>query len=213
MQDNPFVILGISADSSREEIQSAYEKLHKKYAEERFLEGEAGAEAARMYTKVEIAYQDALDQLEFREKEKQASTGNPSFDEVITNLKSNNISKAQQVLDDMVTRGSEWHYWQAAVYYKKNWFDESKTQIKIALELEPNNQKYKDTLAKIEKEQNANNAFSQQPNNQNQQQFDRTYSQQQQQAPMAGGCCDCCSSLICADCCCEMCGGDLISCC
>ena len=212
MQNNPFVILGISDDSSREEIQAAYEKLHKKYAEERFLEGEQGAEAARMYQKVELAYQDALDLLENKEKASYNESNVADYNSVKEQIKQGNLSEAQRLLDDITNRGGDWHYWQAAIYYKKNWYDESKTQLKIALELEPNNAMFKDTLAKIEKEQNANNPFNNQQQKQ-QSDFNRSYQQQAQATPNVGGCCDCCSSLICADCCCEMCGGDLISCC
>ena len=213
MQNNPFVVLGVSDDCTREELKQAYDKLHKKYAEERFLEGDKGAEAARMYQKVEIAYQDALDLLENKEKASFNNDGVVNYDAIKQQIKNGNLSEAQRLLDDITSRGGDWHYWQAAIYYKKNWYDESKTQLKIALELEPNNSMFKDTLDKIEKEQNANNPFNKGQNQQQQSDYNRTYQQQAQPAPNAGGCCDCCSSLICADCCCEMCGGDLISCC
>lgn len=217
MQNNPFVILGISENSTQQEVQEAYERLHKKYSEERFMEGEKGAEAARMYTKVEIAYQDALDFIHNKatqsaDDNKKEFNGN-NYDKVIEAIKKGDISEAQKQLDNMTNRSAEWHFWQAAVYHRKNWYDESRTQLKIALELEPDNQKYKDALSKLEKEQNAKNPFNENKNAQNQNQYNRTYSNQQQGHPDVNGCCNCCSSLICADCCCEMCGGDLISCC
>lgn len=213
MQNDPFIILGVSKDATQQEVQEAYERLHKKYAEERFFEGERGAEAARMYTKVELAYQDALDYIQNKAVISDTNTENNDgdFTGVRDALKRGDTSGAQKCLDDMTNRGGEWHFWQAAVYYKKNWHEESRTQLKIALELEPNNQKFKDALAKLEKEQSANNPFNDKKTQE--QNYDRTYSQQQQPAPNIGGCCDCCSSLICADCCCELCGGDLISCC
>ena len=216
MQDNPFMILGISEDSTKEEVQAAYQTLHEKYAKDRFLEGEEGAKAARMYTKVEIAYQDALELLENKSTASEAAfEGIQDYGSVKAAIKNGDLSGAQKLLDDITNRNGDWHYWQAAIYYKKNWFDESKTQLKIALELDPNNSQYKDTYDKIEKEQNASNPFKNNQNNAQQQQSDynRTYSQQQQDVGNVNGCCDCCSSLICADCCCEMMGGDLISCC
>lgn len=212
MQNDPFIILGVSRTATQQEIKEAYEKLHQKYAQERFAEGEKGAEAARMYTKVELAYQDALEYVQNNATVSDAETENKDgdYEAVRDALKRGDISGAQKILDDMVGRGGEWHFWQAAVYYKKNWYDESRTQLKIALELEPNNQKFKDALAKLEKEQSANNPFGDKKAQESN--FERTYSSQQGQ-PNAGACCDCCGTLICADCCCEMCGGDLISCC
>ena len=47
MQKNPYLILGVSENATFAELQDAYTKLQNKYKAERFLEGEAGAEAIR----------------------------------------------------------------------------------------------------------------------------------------------------------------------
>ena len=48
--------LGVSEGASDEEIEARYRELKKKYSEDRFLEGEAGNEAARMLNRIETAY-------------------------------------------------------------------------------------------------------------------------------------------------------------
>ncbi len=54
MQEN-YKILGISENASIEEVEVAYNELKAKYSKERFLEGEAGNNAAKMLTKIETA--------------------------------------------------------------------------------------------------------------------------------------------------------------
>ncbi len=47
LQKNPYLILGVSEDATFAELQDAYTTLQNKYKADRFLEGEAGAEAIR----------------------------------------------------------------------------------------------------------------------------------------------------------------------
>ena len=66
-------------------------------------------------------------------------------------LKENKINEAQKALDDITDRSAEWHYLQSVVFYKKNWMNESKKQLEIALNIEPHNEKYSDAYEKLKK--------------------------------------------------------------
>ena len=48
-------------------------------------------------------------------------------------IKSGELTEAQQKLDDIPVHDGEWHYLQSIVFYKKNWFLESKKQLEYAL--------------------------------------------------------------------------------
>ena len=109
-------------------------------------------------------------------------------------------------------RPAEWHYLQSIVFYRKNWYTDSKKQLELACKMDPANVKYRDTLLRLNNMINTSN-----PNAQNQ-------GPQGQQVPpnrsaddrQMGGCgteMNCCADLICLDCCCESMGGDLIPCC
>ena len=215
MQDNPFVILGISPDSTQSEITDAYKSLISKYREDRFLDGEAGANAAKMCTVVENAYKEAMDYAKGRIKIDESTTS-VSYQEVEELIKNKKLNDAQAILDDIMDRDAEWHYYQALIYHRKNWLDECKKQLEIALAIDPNNAKYKAVLDKLNASRNSVPPFTQQANAGGDRDFhqgspyNRPYTQN---GVNSGGCCDCCSSLICADCCCECMGGDLISCC
>ena len=56
MNNHYYEILGVNENSTDEEITQKYEQLKAKYSEDRFLEGEAGNEAARMLNRIDVAY-------------------------------------------------------------------------------------------------------------------------------------------------------------
>ncbi len=151
-----YELLGLSAQATDEEITERYNQLRDKYREDRWLDGEAGNEAARMLTKIEIAYKEIM----ASRKEKSENTeGKDSFEEISALLKQNKISEAQDLLDNFNERNAEWHYLQAVVYYKKNWTNDSKKQLEIAMEMDPENVKYRAAYGKM----NAKNEYKEQP--------------------------------------------------
>ena len=68
-----------------------------------------------------------------------------------------NIADAQQILDGIEDKDARWHYLSSHIYLAKNWTNESRKQLEIAIELDPENQTYKDELealkARVEKAQ------------------------------------------------------------
>lgn len=218
MHKDPFVVLGVSKDATQAEVQAAYETLRDKYRADIHIEGDEGKRAAKMLSEVEDAYTEAMAIL----------SGGTDVKDVYTHiadlLKRKDLDGAQSALDKVSERDAEWHYYQSAVYHSKGWAYEAKSQLEMAINMDPGNQKYKDTLDRMKKHEagdfgnaNTNNGNpNNNPNNnatynQNQQQRSyNNYNQQQVRRSTAG---DCCASLICADCCCECMGGDLIRCC
>ncbi|MBQ7879584.1 MAG: DnaJ domain-containing protein, partial [Clostridia bacterium] len=118
-----YELLGVNESATDEEITARYEELKAKYKEERWQDGEAGNEAARMLNKIDVAYREILSA---RKEQKQNTEGQNVYEEIADLLKSGDLSKAQALLDDCNERSAEWHYLQAVVFYKKNWTSESK---------------------------------------------------------------------------------------
>lgn len=140
MNQEYYNILGVNEDNTDEEIRNRYLELKAKYSEERWLDGEAGNEAAKMLNKIEIAYQEIMtDRLE----KSRNTEGESAFEEVEKLIKEGKIKEAQDKLDSFNERNARWHYLQAAVFYKKQWSNESKKQLEIAMQLDPENEKYK----------------------------------------------------------------------
>jgi tetratricopeptide (TPR) repeat protein len=200
-----YELLGLSENATDEEITNRFNELREKYREERWQDGEAGNEAARMLTKLEVAYNEIMSS---RKEQEKNTEGQNSFEEITALLKENKIAEAQARLDDFNERTAEWHYLQAVVYYKKNWMNDSKKQLEIAIEMDPSNQKYRAAYGKL----NARNEQQQQQQyQQTQNPYNRgsSYDEPQQ---MGGGnacseCISCCYTYLCIDCLYTMCCG------
>lgn len=141
-------ILQLSEGASAEDIENAYKRLEEKYREDRFLEGEAGNEAARMLTKIKVARDELLDELAETKSAGTAGEGG-AYATVEELIKKGNLEEAQRVLDGFNERGAEWHYMQSVVFYRKNWINESKKQLEIAIKLDSSNQKYNEAYRKL----------------------------------------------------------------
>jgi DnaJ-class molecular chaperone len=141
-----YKFLGVSAFASDEEITERYNELKKQFSNDRFLEGEAGNIAAKNLTKLETAYKEIMDS---RNQSFSDSDNANSFAEIENLIREGKLNEAQAKLDVFSSRSAEWHYIQSVVFYKKNWSNESKKQLEIAMEMEPNNQKYSTAYQKL----------------------------------------------------------------
>lgn len=202
-------ILGLSEGAGVEDVKSAYETLRAKYLEERFMDGEIGNNAAKMLTKIEVAYTELLTELN---ESVAASDGGDSYAKVEEYLKDGNIAEAQRVLDQFNERGAQWHYLQSVVYYRKNWINESKKQLEIAIQLDPENAKYKEAYRKLN-EKISSSANTANPNAGGQTDAGGVYrGQTMDSAPdnqMGGNfcatCIECCYLNMCLNCLCNSC--------
>lgn len=197
-----YEFLGLTESATDEEITARYEALKEKYKEERWQDGEAGNEAARNLTKLETAYKEIMSE---RKEQKKTTSGENSYERVAALLKDNKIAEAQAVLDEFNERGAEWHYLQAVVFYKKNWTNESKKQLEIAMQMDPDNVKYRNAYGKM----NAKNDYQQQAANQNPYANNRAPIDDGEQ--MGGNACSecisCCYTYLCVNCLFNLCCG------
>ena len=147
MSKESYELLGLDETATDEEIDRRYEELKQKYNEEKWQDGEAGNAAARMLTKLEAAYEEIKD--ERREAHKEENASSNGFEEVASAIRSGDLVRAQQLLDAFNERNAEWHYLQSVVFYKKNWMNESKKQLEIALQMDGGNEKYRTAYEKL----------------------------------------------------------------
>lgn len=143
---DPYEILDLPQDSDFEVLKQRYEELKKKYGEERFLPGEQGAEGAKKLTELEDAWSIIAEKQRVKEDESRYGVGFEAVKKLILEKK---YDEAQARLDAMNNRDGEWHYYQAILYYKREWLNDSYTHLKEAVRLSPDNQQYKDSLAKM----------------------------------------------------------------
>lgn len=206
-----YEILGVTEQFTDEEITARYEELREKYKEERWLDGAAGNEAAKMLTKIETAYKEIMSE---RKERSQNTDGVSTFEEVAQLLKADKIAEAQTKLDNFNERPAEWHYLQAVVYYKKNFSNDSKKQLEIAMQMDPDNKKYREAYGKLNarteyESQNGQNTQNAQNGNQNP--YGGAQGMHTDDPQMGGNACSncltCCYTYLCVDCLFSLCCG------
>ena len=233
MSKNPYEILGVPANASRQEVDEAYFNLRSKYRLDMHSEGEKGKRAAEALNEVELAYRDILvnfsDSATFNhansntnaiyqdssissEPEIQDSVSaepkaheNQMFASVDAFIREKNFGAAQKALDNISERNAEWHFYQSAIYYKQGWVSESKSQLELACNMDPSNAKYRNSLNKLNEKINSKNVSHQSYQNTGGG-YQRSYSQSDYDARATEDtCCRTCQTLICINCLCDCC--------
>lgn len=200
-------LFGLDENATKDDIKAAYEALRAKYLEERFSDGEKGNNAAKMLTQIEVAYNELMNEM----AESSASDdGGSSFTKVEELIKAGDIQEAQRILDGFNERGGRWHYLQSVIFYRKNWINESKKQLEIAIQLEPDNEKYKEAYRKLSEKVNfdARNAGAGAPNGGQtvyQGQTVNSGDDNQMGGNFCSNCIECCYLNLCINCLCNAC--------
>ena len=205
-----YELLGLTEYATDAEIEAAYLVLKEKYKEERWLDGERGNEAAKMLNKLDVA----LEAIKTARSEQKTNTeGQNAFEKVAELLKNNQTEEAQRMLDEFNERSAEWHYLQAVVFYKKNWSNDSKKQLEIAMQMEPGNTKYREAYNKLNAKNDYTNAGQTDGKQENSRQnpyssAPRTdYDSEQMGGGMCSNCASFCMTYLCVDCLFSMCCG------
>ncbi len=139
---DPYEVLGMSKNSDPDALRARYEDLKKKYGEQRFEDGERGNEGARLLSELESAWTVISRDIQ----------GGAKGDYVRAEefIRSGDYDAAQKELDAISDRDGKWHYYQSIVFYKREWLSESRAQLVIAVQMEPDNEKYKESLRKLD---------------------------------------------------------------
>ncbi len=196
---DPYGVLGLTAESTQEELKARYEELKAQYGEQRFKSGAEGNEGARKLSELESAWD--MISADFEKKQAKEEFGDADYGAIDNLIKNGSYDDAQHKLDEITDRTAEWHYLQSIVYYKREWLSDSRKQLAIAVSMEPRNEKYKTALEKMDMVMGNPQADpriigmdpAQQP-------------PAQQEGQMCGGnaLSNCCMAYICTDCCCSM---------
>lgn len=150
MNYNAYEILGLTSSATREEIDARYWELRAKYQNDRFLAGEEGEIASEKLQEVEVAYRDILASIE-EEKKTESFVDDDDYSAIQKLISDGKLDEAQSKLDERVSRDAEWHYVQSILFYKRSWFLESKKQLELACQMDPTNDRYKQSLDKLTK--------------------------------------------------------------
>lgn len=146
MNQENYKILQVGESATDDEIKESYRALKKRYNEERWMDGEVGNNAARMLERLDAAYEEIMKE---RREQRKNTEGKNAYEEVGDLIRSGDLAGAQRKLDAFDERGAEWHYLQSVVFYRKNWINESKKQLEIAMQMDGTNTKYREAYDRL----------------------------------------------------------------
>ncbi len=205
--NNPYEVLGIKEGASEEEIKKAYRELVKKYHPDQYQNNPLSRLAEEKLREINEAY-DYLMKNSVPRQEKKHGNGNNGvnwgsqgenefFNHVKSHINSGNVKLAEDMLEGSGNRTAPWYYLKGLIFMQRGWYDEAYSHIQRAVNMDPSNYEYRNTLNKMNTSNNAYRTNS----------FNRGYNKGNPDL------CTICQCLWCSDCCCECAGGDLISCC
>ncbi|MDU2683265.1 MAG: J domain-containing protein [Clostridium sp.] len=203
---NPYEVLGLKPGATQEEIKKAYRNLIKQYHPDQYGDNPLKDLAEEKMRDINAAY-DALTKNAgntYSSSNSSNSSYNSSssdnsymFSEIRRLIQSGNFAEAENRLNSISNnRNAEWNFLYGVLLTNKGWFDSGLKHIQTAVNMDPNNFEYRQTLNSLHQRTQAysNNYY-------------RTTGSNNANA------CDCCINLWCLDSICECMGGDLIGCC
>ncbi|WP_300383335.1 DnaJ domain-containing protein [Clostridium sp.] len=129
---DPYSVLGVTKDSSKDEIKEAYKNILDDYNSDN-LDDENQAFAEDILSEANLAYDLLINGDVYTEIRSLIDKGNISLAEVKLNI-----------LD--LKDSAEWNYLQGFVCCKKGWMDMGVQHIVNATDIDPQNEEYAETL-------------------------------------------------------------------
>lgn len=202
---NPYEILGLKPGASQEEIKKAYRTLIKQYHPDQYGDNPLKSLAEEKTREINAAYgeltknpNNSYNNYSNNNSSYSSSSSDNShiFSEVRRLIQSGNYAQAESKLNSISNKNAEWNFLYGVLSTNKGWFDAGINYIQTAVNMDPNNFEYRQTLNSLKQRTTSysNNYYRTTNKNSN-------------------DTCDCCINLWCLDSMCECMGGDLIGCC
>lgn len=212
---NPYEVLGVKEGTSKEDIKKAYREQAKKYHPDQYGDNPLKDLAEDKMRELNEAYDYLMKNSSSSNSYKSSNNYNTSsnsnsssnygygkddysntnvYQSVRMDLNRGDIITAEQKLNTMSTKTSEWNYLMGMVHLKKGWYDSAYNFISRACSQEPGNMEYRRAFNEL--------------NTRTSNYRDNYYGRRNKNSDMG----DLCIKLWCADSLCECMGGDIISC-
>ncbi len=195
---DPYEVLGVNRNATKEEIRDAYRELIKKYHPDKFRDNpDMKALAEEKIKEVNEAYKYLLDNFDNSSGVSGVASGDQSlFQQARQKIGTGDYYGAEDLLVRISDKSNpEWYFLSGLIYFKQGWYDKAGTYLKYAHEAKPDNKEYEDTYKEFLK-------------------ASRSYNPQMNGPAQGGGmndettaCLNCCAALACTDICCHCMGG------
>lgn len=194
---NPYEILGIKENATKDEIKKAYRELAKKYHPDQYganpLKDLAEDKMRELNEAYDYLMKNPSDSSSFNNSKSSYSNSN-IYQSIRIDLQNGNYGAAESKLNNINVKDAEWNYLSGIVFHRKGWYDAAYNNLSMACRLDPSNMEYREALSRI----NNKNDF-----------FRDSYRGTRRDPDLR----NICATLWCMDTCCVCSGGDLIYCC
>lgn len=195
---NPYEVLGVSENATKDEIKSAYRKLVKQYHPDQYANNPLKDLAAEKLTEINKAYEMLMSNTSssYNSNNNSSTYSSSSSDYAVIRryINARDLTSAERMLNNISSKDAEWYFLSGAVAQSKGWFDQARQYYSTACNMDPNNFEYRKAYNDlVQRTTTYSGPYRQYGNN-------------------SSNACDCCCDLICLDSCCECMGGDLIPC-
>lgn len=130
---DPYKVLGLNQNASEDDIKNAYKNIVSKYSLTKYENTLNEPLVKELLSDANASYELLI-------------TGN-IYKEIRALIDNKNFVVAETKLNLIDDRNSpEWHYLSGFVFLSKGWFDSAITHLTTAIELNPDNSEYTDSL-------------------------------------------------------------------
>ncbi len=201
---NPYEVLGIKENASKDEIKKAYRELAKKYHPDQHGTNPLQDLAEERMMEINEAY-DYLMKNSTGSYQKSSGggygntgyTGNTAnaaaYQSIRVDIQNGNLAAAESKLSGIKVRDAEWNYLSGMMFLRKGFYDAAFNNLSMATRMDPMNAEYRQAL------NNMNTGNSAYRGNYRNTRNDPDF-------------CSMCTTIWCLDSCCECGGGDIIDC-
>ncbi|MGI6189006.1 MAG: DnaJ domain-containing protein [Clostridiales bacterium] len=154
---DPYKILGVNPGASSQEITKAYTEMIKRYRSDRFADTVLQEVAQQKLQEVEQAYlvligknMDESPGLRDELSGEQTGSGEiNTYQQIRRLIQLGRLEQAETILSDSEAKTAQWYYLSGIILWKKGWYSEGRSYIQQAVNMEPQNREYNETLNRI----------------------------------------------------------------
>ena len=168
---DPYEVLHIPSTATDEEVKKAYRELARKYHPDNYHDNPLADLAQEKMKEINAAYDTIQKDRSgrtgaaggyarqsyggYQYQQRQASAGDPAFQQVRLAINRNDLGTAEQLLRQMSDHNGEWNFLMGIICYRRGWVDEARRYYQTACQMDPGNMEYRQTLNYVENNREA----------------------------------------------------------